>query len=654
MCGIAGYLTTGGFREAEAIAVAQAMGETIAHRGPDDSGFWLDPDAGIVLIHRRLAIVDLSAAGHQPMVSSSGRYVLVFNGEIYNHLSLRAKLQSSGERRWRGNSDTESLLVAIDDWGLDRALQESVGMFALALWDLQTRCLSLARDRMGEKPLYYGWQGKTLLFGSELKALRVHPDFVHEIEQDVLPLYLHHGYIPGPWSIWRGIRKLSPGCVIDFFVDQPTKRPEPIPYWTLVDVINAARANPFQGSEAEAITALESCLSEAVGGQMVADVPVGILLSGGIDSSTMVSLMQARSQRPVKTFTLGFAENGYDEAIIARQVAACLGTDHTELYVQVDHARDVIPKLPHIYDEPFGDSSAIPMYLVSHLAKRHVTVALSGDGGDELFGGYDRYPWVYRLWCRTRRLPRKLCAMGGCALRFLAAVDAMDRVCWLLGARRDACMTARMLYWANYLDTSSDVDMLSQHNSSRWPKPLRGAQGVARLPPLLVNPVERMMAIDMTRYLPDDILFKVDRASMSASLEIRVPLLDHRVVELAWRMPYSMKLRAGQGKWLLRQILYRHVPRYLIDRPKMGFGVPVGVWLRGPLRDWAEELLSEHKLEVSGLPDPQFIRHLWSQCIAGSHNWRDTLWTILMWQAWIQNASPRTGVPWSSCGATVP
>lgn len=645
MCGITGFFHPNGFNSKEAENTIVAMRNRLVHRGPDDAGVWMDGDAGIALAHRRLSILDLSPAGHQPMVSASGRYVLVFNGEIYNHLDIRRRLDAEGDVVWRGHSDTETLLATIEGWGLDATLKESVGMFALALWDRQDRTLSLARDRMGEKPLYYGWQGKTLLFGSELKALRAHPAFQSEINRDVLPLYLRHGYIPAPWSIWKGIHKLLPGTSVRFAASQLGQLPDPIPYWTLTDVIARCQSEPFTGSDKDAVDALERHLSQAIAGQRLADVPLGAFLSGGIDSSTVVALMQAQSAKPVKTFTIGFHEAGYNEATHAKAVASHLGTDHTELYVTEREAREVIPCLSEIYDEPFGDSSAIPTHMVSRLAHEQVTVSLSGDGGDELFGGYKRYFKAENLWRGGQRIPSLLRPAAAAALRSSVPllVDALlHPLTHAVGHPIGKSVAAKCSLAANLIECKTQSAYYRAITSQWNPAPVaqpgnaldygysdEQLSGIS-------EPVQRMMAQDSVTYLPDDILVKVDRAAMAVSLETRVPLLDHRVVELAWRIPYAMKVRDGQGKWLLRQVLYRHVPREMIERPKMGFGVPVDSWLRGPLREWAEDLLHGQQLQQQGYLDHKAVHGRWNQHIKGRHNWRDSLWLVLMWQAWLE------------------
>jgi asparagine synthase (glutamine-hydrolysing) len=627
MCGIAGFFQPSGFKASESEDTLISMCDRMVHRGPDDSGVWLDGDAGIALAHRRLSILDLSAAGHQPMHSKSERFVIIFNGEIYNHLELREKLQTSGKDSWRGHSDTETLLEAIETWGLEEALKNCVGMFALALWDRKEKVLSLARDRMGEKPLYYGWQNQTLLFGSELKALRVHPAFRAEINQEVLPLYFRHGYIPAPWSVWKGILKLKPGSIVSFDgAKQVGHVPDPKPYWSMTEVIEKGQSEPFGGSEEEAADLLEEQLLDSAEAQMLADVPLGAFLSGGIDSSLVVALMQARSSNPVKTFSIGFDEDAYNEAEYAKAVSSHLGTDHTELYITPEQSREVVAKLPDLYDEPFGDSSAIPTFLVSELARQKVAVSLSGDGGDELFGGYDRY-FNHRaesLWRKLNRFPQALRNFSAIALRSFWGNSPSGKAELL-------CESLKCKDFGSFYRV-----MISQ-----WRKPPVLGSG-QELEYGIVNDqldaldesVHKMMAMDSVTYLPDDILVKVDRAAMAVSLETRVPLLDHRVVELAWRMPYDLKVREGRGKWLLRQVLYRHVPRKLIDRPKKGFGVPVDSWIRGPLRNWAEDLLSEEKLQETGFLNPRPIRARWKQHLEGKRNWRDSLWLVLMWQAW--------------------
>jgi asparagine synthase (glutamine-hydrolysing) len=641
MCGFAGFL--GGAPNIGFEAVLRAMGDALLHRGPDDGGVWWDPAAQIGLSHRRLSILDLSPAGHQPMVSPCERFVLAYNGEIYNHLELRAELEAqNGHFDWRGHSDTETLLAALRHWGVEGALQRLNGMFAFGLWDAAERTLFLARDRMGEKPLYYGRSGDTFLFGSELKALAAHPDWRGEVDRDALALYMRHNDVPAPWSIYRGIRKLPPAHFVAIG-DGGRAVGAPRCYWDLGAVAEQGVAGASGTPEALA-DELDALLRDAVGRRMMADVPLGAFLSGGYDSSTVAALMQAQSSRPVKTFTIGFKEEGYDEAQHARAVAAHLGTDHTELYVTPAEALAVIPKLPTMYDEPFADSSQIPTFLVSQLARRHVTVALSGDGGDELFYGYERYFKATKIWVLLSRLPLPVRRLAS-GLLVHAPGNALEKTLGVLPKR------LRVNHLADRLPKLAEVLVCENGESfyrrlvSQWKEPERVVLGARkpetilsapdRLPPL-PGLRERMMLLDMLTYLPDDILTKVDRASMAVSLEARVPLLDHRVVEFAWRVPTAYKYRDGQGKWLLRQVLYRYVPRELMERPKMGFGVPIEHWLRGPLRDWSEALLDEKRLREEGYFDPAPIRMMWEEHVAGKRRWHYYLWDVLMFQAWLE------------------
>lgn len=653
MCGLTGFWQPGGCVREEAAATVHRMADTLVHRGPDDGGVWVDAAAGVALGHRRLAILDLSPAGHQPMVSGSGRFVIAFNGEIYNHLELRALLENGGAgqtavSQWRGHADTETLLAAIEAWGVEPTLKRCVGMFAFALWDRQMRTLTLARDRLGEKPLYYGWQRGVLLFGSELKALRAHPAFAGEIDRGALALFFRHNVVPAPYSIYRGIRKLPPGTYLNLTEAQARggEWPEPVAYWSLAEVVANGQRTPLAGSDVDAAAELERLLRQAVAGQMVADVPLGAFLSGGIDSSTVVALMQAQSDRSVRTFSIGFHEAGYNEAQHAAAVARHLGTDHTELYVTPEQAMAVIPKLSALYDEPFADSSQIPTFLVAQLARQHVTVALSGDGGDELFGGYTRYFLAYSIWQRLAWVPR---GVRGALARGLAAASpaAWDRVfaalyLWVPDRLRFANPGDKLHKLAHILQVGSP-EAVYRALVSHWTERERLVLGAQEPPTVLTQPEawpavddfrHRMMALDAVSYLPDDILVKVDRAAMGVSLETRVPLLDHRVVEFAWRLPLSMKIRQGQGKWLLRQVLYKYVPKELIERPKMGFGVPIDHWLRGPLREWAEDLLDERRLREEGFIDPAPVRQKWREHLSGQRNWQYHLWDVLMWEAW--------------------
>jgi asparagine synthase (glutamine-hydrolysing) len=642
MCGIAGFWATRAHGRSTALAVVQAMADRLAHRGPDGSGVWADDDGALALGHRRLAIVDLSEAGHQPMRSPSGRYELIFNGEIYNHMALRAEL---GTQPWRGHSDTETLLAGFELWGVETTLQKAVGMFAVALWDRQRRRLTLARDRMGEKPLYYGSLGGSLLFASELKAFKAYPDFAPVVDPGAVALLLRHNEIPAPYSIYKGLGKLPPATLLH--IDHPGRLGEPEPYWSLREVAELGQREPFTGSEVEATDALERHLDEAIALQRVADVPLGAFLSGGVDSSVIVALMQRQSEQPVRTFTIGFDEPAFNEAEHAKAVARHLGTEHTELYVSGHQALDVVPRLPTLYCEPFSDSSQIPTFLVSEMARRHVTVSLSGDAGDELFGGYARYDTAQDLWSRISRVPRGLRAVAGPLIQALPARawDRLADVAWpiLRSGPVPERVGDRAHKLAEMVQAPSREAFYRDMNSHQpWPeRVVLGAHepvttmSQPALWPALQSFDERMMFIDQISYLPDDILVKVDRAAMGVGLETRVPMLDHRVVEFAWSLPLHLKRRDGVGKWLLREVLYRHVPRTLIDRPKTGFGVPLSAWLRGPLRSWAENLLDERRLREQGLLDVAYVRRLWTEQISGQREWKYLLWDVLMFQAWL-------------------
>ena len=637
-------MNPGGAREEPERAIRR-MTDTLIHRGPDDGGVWEDPRAGIALGNRRLAIVDLSPEGHQPMHSASGRYVLAFNGEIYNFRALYEELKELGHR-FRGHSDTEVMLAAFDEWGLARALRRFNGMFAFALWDREERSLHLARDRIGEKPLYYGCVGGVLLFGSELKALRAHPRFRGEVSRNALALYLRHNYIPTPYTIYEGVSKLLPGTRLT--IDEAGNVSGPVPYWSAKAAAEHGVNNFFDGSDAEAVDELDGLLRDSIRMRMIADVPLGAFLSGGIDSSTVVALMQAQSERPVKTFSIGFYEEEYSEAGYAKEVAKHLGTDHTELYVTPEEAMSVIPRLPTLYDEPFSDSSQIPTYLVSELARRHVTVSLSGDGGDELFGGYNRYFWGRSIWRKIGWMPPRL--RGAAA----GAMTAVSPQAWdlafkklgpiLPGKLRQRVPGDKLHKLAGILNVENPEVMYTSL-VSLWKDPGSMIAGGYEPPTALTDPAQwadlpdftqRMMYLDTVTYLPDDILVKVDRASMGVSLEGRIPFLDHRLVEFAWQLPLGMKVRNGQGKWMLRQVLNRYVPNKLIERPKMGFGVPIDVWLRGPLREWAESLLNERRLSDEGFFDPLPIREKWSEHLSGRRNWQYHLWDVLMFEAWLE------------------
>jgi asparagine synthase (glutamine-hydrolysing) len=644
MCGFAGI---GGnlFSSFDTNAVLTRMGDAIAHRGPDDFGIWIDERAGVGLVHRRLSILDLSPAGHQPMASGSGRYVMAFNGEIYNHSDLRADLVRDGVApQWRGHSDTETLLAGFDAWGIEETLRRSVGMFALAVFDRAKGSLILARDRLGEKPLYYGQFKGAFVFASEPKAFRQLPGFDAEVDRDALALFVRYNYIPSPRSIFKDIRKLPPATLMEVPLDAIGRYalPEPAPYWSARTAALDGIAYPLAfDSEEDAADALEALLTKAIGQQMIADVPLGAFLSGGVDSSTVVALMQKQSSRPVKSFTIGFSEEDHNEAEYAKAVAEHLGAEHTELYVTPADALSVIPKLPEIYCEPFSDSSQIPTFLVSRMARQHVTVSLSGDGGDELFGGYTRYFLAARLWSKIARLPSGLRRAAGALLS--VSPGAWDR----FYRASEGIIPARLRLPGDRIHRGAAL-LKSDHPSVLYHDRVSHWDGTEIVLGAKINPAtefkdrwpdfgmlpEQMMAFDSTSYLPDDILVKVDRAAMAVSLESRAPFLDHRVYEFAWRLRLGLKLRDGQGKWLLRKVLYRHVPPSLIDRPKMGFGVPIAAWLRGPLCDWAEDLLSEKRLREDAFFEPGPIRKRWAEHLTGSRNWQYHLWDILMFQAW--------------------
>ena len=652
MCGLTGFLDKrGAFPADEAGALVARMQQTMFLRGPDDGGEWVDPAAGIALGFRRLAIVDLSPAGHQPMASASERYVIAFNGEVYNSERLRKELSEAGlSPAFRGHSDTEVMLACFEAWGVEAAVKKFIGMFAIALWDRQERTLHLIRDRLGVKPLYYGLFGNTLLFGSELKPFRAHPAFKREVDRDALTLLLRHNYIPAPYSIYKSVRKLLPGTILTILSCDDAER-EPVPYWSAKEVAERGVANQFEGGDEEAIEQLDRLLKDAVGLRMVADVPLGVFLSGGIDSSTVVALMQAQSSRPVKTFTIGFHEEGYDEAKQAKEISKILGTEHTELYVTQEEAMNVIPDLPTFFDEPFSDSSQIPTYLVSKLARKSVTVSLSGDGGDELFGGYTRYFQGNSIWNRLKGFPAPMRSVAGSVIGKIPP-DAWNAAYRAVGSLLPSKMKQshpgdKIVKLAEIIPSLSQDEMYLKL-VSHWKNPASVVKNGVEPPTVLTDRnqwaqlddfTQRMMFLDTVSYLPDDILTKVDRASMGVSLEAREPLLDHRLAEFAWHLPMKMKIRDGQGKWALRQALYRYVPKEIMDRPKMGFGIPLGDWLRGDLRDWAEALLDEKRLLSEGFFNPEPIRMKWKQHLSGKMNWQAYLWDILMFQMWLENNS---------------
>jgi asparagine synthase (glutamine-hydrolysing) len=698
MCGFIGFITTDKNVLSRAESEVNKMALTIQHRGPNDAGAWFNASAGVALGFRRLSILDLSRAGHQPMLSASGRYVMTFNGEIYNHKDLRDLLSTSQHSQfshlWRGHSDSETLLACFEAWGLEKTLQKTVGMFAIALWDTQTHTLHLARDRFGEKPLYYGWaitpstDATAFLFGSELKALRAYPGFANPVNREALALYMRFTYVPAPYSIYQKIFKLEPGCMLSIRANNSTSQQhsnlfdaihvpsvptEPLRppalkgglrvhrWWSLATAVELGTQNQMI-SEEVALKTLEQCLKDAVRVQSLADVPLGAFLSGGVDSSCIVALMQAQSSKPVKTFTVGFEEAGFDETPHASAVARHLGTDHNEFFVSAKQAQEVIAELPTMYDEPFADSSQIPTHLVCKAARQQVTVALSGDAGDELFGGYNRYFWGPRIWSRLAFMPYPARQALGVAIKALPTWgwDALSRpVNALLPESKNFVRAGdRAHKLAARLGGVHNLDDFYSSLVSEWQDPAKVVKGNGweigvnlQVPAsMLSDPLPaagaeqhqlRMMYRDTMTYLPDDILCKVDRAAMATSLETRVPFLDHRIAELAWRLPLNMKIRDGQGKWALRQVLYQYVPKELIDRPKAGFAIPVGQWLRGPLRDWAEALLDEKRLELEGYFYPKPIRDKWLQHLTGRYDHTTSLWAVLMFQSWLESSSQK-------------
>jgi asparagine synthase (glutamine-hydrolysing) len=636
------------------------MAEAVVHRGPDGVGVWVASEVGFALGHRRLSIMDLSMAGHQPMSSVDRQWVIAFNGEIYNHLELRAELAAQGiDHDWRGHSDTETLLACISAWGVVNTLEKMVGMFALALFNRQTQKLILARDRFGEKPLYYGWSEGVLLFASELKAFKRCRFFSPGINRVALAQFLRFNAIPAPLSIYEDIYKLEPGHLIEFDVTAVWAHArESKPYWSLAAVVAKRRAwasaEPVL-TDTQAVEGLQAQLERAVRAQQLSDVPLGAFLSGGIDSSTVVALMQTQSMHKVKTFTVGFEESDFNEAPFARAVAAHLGTDHHELRVTAADALSTVAELPVIYDEPFADSSQIPTTWVCRAAKQQVTVALSGDGGDELFGGYNRYSWGERIWIKIAWMPYPLRQAFGGMLTALP-VSALNTAGSLLGKLSSGLavnqLGDKVHKMAVRLGRVRDLDDLYLSLVTEWEDPAQLVKGVDpddftalasftdrlqhETPESLVDPRERMMLWDTLSYLPDDILCKVDRAAMSISLETRAPFLDHRLAEFVWSLPIDLKIREGQGKRILRQILCKYVPVSLIERPKAGFSIPVALWLRGPLRGWAEDLLNQDRLEREGYFNPQRIRRAWEEHLSGKRNWAHRLWSVLMFQAWLQ------------------
>ena len=646
MCGIAGVFTHNAeVRNLGLASMAKGMSDIMEHRGPDDQGVWCDQDAGIALSHRRLSIIDCSPAGHQPMISASGRYVISYNGEIYNYAEIAADLLKAGHEV-KGGSDTAVLLEACAAWGVEKTVTRCIGMFAFALWDREAQSLTLVRDRVGIKPLYWSKTQNTYLFASELKALRATQVLNEDIDRDSLASYLRHAYVPGPHTIFKNVYKLPPGHILTL---RAGEEPALHQYWDVRTIARTGYENPYIGTFEEAVEQLEIHLTDAVKKRMVADVPLGAFLSGGIDSSVVVALMQTVSERPVKSFSIGFHEKTFDESAHAKAIADHLGTDHTELFVTPHDARNIIPELPRWYDEPFADSSQIPTLLLSRLTREHVTVALSGDGGDEVFAGYNRYFWATRIWDSAKNVPSVVRSMAASLIKTLppAGWDGLGN---LIPTNRIPPQFGDKLHKIADILGADSIDAVYRRLVSQWPDPavaiLNGTEHKGLLWDETTvqdrpDAIGRMQMLDMLTYLSDDILTKVDRASMAASLEARVPLLDHRVVEYAWTLPRDFMVRDGQGKAVLRNVLYRHVPRSLMERPKMGFGVPIGDWLRGDLRDWAESLLSEQRLRDDGYLNVSAVRKMWREHLSGNRNWQYALWTVLMFQGW-NDQSTRT------------
>jgi asparagine synthase (glutamine-hydrolysing) len=637
MCGIAGVLLNVTSSRDQLERNALAMAESLAHRGPDDHGLWSDPEAGVALTHRRLSIVDLSPAGHQPMLSADGRFIITYNGEIYNFQELRPELEARGVK-FHGHSDTEIMLEAFAAYGVEATVKRLIGMFTIGLWDCHERTLKLVRDRLGIKPLYWAKFGGLFLFGSELKALRAHPGWTPRINRNAVASFMRHNYIPAPHSIYQGVKKLEPGSILTL---RPGGEPLIERYWDARAVARAGLTKLLQVDDTELTDRLEALLRDAVSRRMVADVPVGAFLSGGIDSSIVAALMKAANVGPVRTYTIGFELPGFDEAVHSAAVARHLGTDHTELTVTAKEALDVIPQLPNMYDEPFADSSQIPTYLVSAMTRKHVTVALSGDGGDELFGGYNRYHLASQMWRALSLLPHQL-RQGIAASIIRVSPEHWSRLLSFLPTSVRPSQIGDKLHKLATVLGLQDGNAIYRRLVTHW-EPAEVMPGVEEYKGVLWDQklakeipgfLEQMQLMDLITYLPDDILTKVDRASMAVALEARVPLLDHRVVEFAWQLPRAVKIRGGTSKWLLRQVLDRHVPKYLIDRPKMGFGIPLGEWLRGPLRDWAETFLDERRLRQANMLDARRVRQYWQEHLDGRRNWQYLIWDVLMLETW--------------------
>ena len=648
MCGFSGFFLKNGIENSNPSDILLKMNAEIEHRGPNDSGIWYDRKSLVGLSHRRLSIQDLSKRGHQPMTSNSGRYVIAYNGEIYNHKSLRKKIENCtiDKIKWHGTSDTETLLACIESFGVKRALKEVSGMFAFALWDCKYKSLVLARDRFGEKPLYYGLQNGALLFGSDLKSMKQHPKFQGEINRGAIALLMRYGYIPCPSSIYTNIYKLPPGSYITF--QSPESLANIVYYWKLSNNVNDNIIGEHPLSYKDSVQKLNALIGDSVEMQMASDVPVGSLLSGGIDSTLITALAQSRSIGQIKTFTIGFDENLYNEARHAKEVAKYLDTNHTELYVTPKDAIDVIQKIPDIYTEPFADPSQIPTFLVSEMVKKHVTVSLSGDAGDEIFAGYNRYVMTDQYWKKISNMPHSLKQFISRNIENIPP-DRLNKFLLhmqkMLPTKYQQVNIGEKLHKASIALRSKTPDELYCAMISRWQNPEDLVINVSRDQTLVKHPihfndddiVHKMMEIDTVTYLPDDILCKVDRSSMFVGLEARSPFLDHKIVEFAWSLPLEYKIKNGMGKAILRDVLYKHVPKELVNRPKMGFGVPISSWLRGPLKEWANDLLSEDLLRSEGFFYAELVRKKWHEHQLGTHNWQYQLWTILMFQLWLKN-----------------
>lgn len=646
MCGLVGFIQGSSFSsEKNIMTYLKKMTDSIAHRGPDSEGFWWDNDDKIALGHRRLAILDLTDSGHQPMKSKDNRYIIVFNGEIYNHLDIRQDLENKdNDIIWNGHSDTETLLKALSTYGLETTLDKLIGMFAFALWDSEEKNLYLVRDRLGEKPLYYGWQNNTFLFGSELKAITLHPDFKKEIHKSSIALLLKHGYIPAPYSIWNNIYKLPAAHYL--VINSENLKPEVKCYWSFKNVVESFKDNKLRISDLEATDTIEHLLTNSIKRQMLSDVPLGALLSGGIDSSLVAALMQKISGTPIKTFSIGFEDPRFDESKYAEAVAKHLGTEHTSLIMKPNELLELVPDIAKIYDEPFADSSQLPMTIVSRLAQQHVTVALTGDAGDETFGGYSRYYLLQTLWYKINKLPNIIRDRLISLLTFITPEQYDLILGWLFDLINQPTLPDKLYKLGQRLENVNSIEELYLAYATENNNPKKFIKDLNSMPDYLLediknwpntnHSIEKMMAIDTLTYLPDDILVKVDRAAMSTSLELRAPFLDHSLIEYAWKLPFDLKNRNGKAKWILRQVLYKYVPKSLIDRPKQGFSIPLNDWLRGPLKDWADDLLSEEYLEKQNIFNVEEVRTMWNQHLSNSRQYGAKLWSILMFQVWYE------------------